>query len=118
MITDTSWHRMTEEFKQTASVFLYGLSDNPQTYIEQKAMILHLAQISAEISLAAERLAPARLVTYASALADKLDDFLRSSRIITADKTATQARLGMIYAIKQVLETVLGIIGVTAPERM
>ena len=109
---------MKEDFQQNVSVFMYGLSANPLVYAGQKALILHLAAFPTEISLAADRLAPARLVPYASDLADKLDSFLRSSQIITADKTATQARLGMIFAIKQVLENVLGIMGVTAPERM
>jgi len=118
LISESSWCRMKEEFHQNLSVFMYGLSDSPLVYADQKALILHLAAFPTEILLATDRLAPARLVPYASDLADKLDSFLRSSQIITADKTATQARLGMIFAIKQVLENVLGIMGVTAPERM
>ena len=39
-------------------------------------------------------------------------------RVITPDPDVTRARLGLIVATRQVLANTLGIIGVTAPERM
>jgi arginyl-tRNA synthetase len=61
---------------------------------------------------------PGRLARYAYDLANYLQKFYEVSRVITADAAVTKARLGLILATKQVLVNVLGIIGVSAPDRM
>ena len=71
-----------------------------------------------EVREAAFARLPGRLARYAYDVANYLQKFYEVSRVITEDQAVTKARLGLIVATRQVLANVLGIIGVSAPERM
>ena len=66
---------------------------------------------------AAER-APQRIAKYAYELAGLFHHFYRECRILGVEKEVTEARLGLITAVKYVLTHALAILGVSAPEHM
>ncbi len=59
-----------------------------------------------------------RLPYYAMQLATTFHDFYEKCRVISDDKELSQARLALVNATKIVLENVLGVMGISAPERM
>ena len=59
-----------------------------------------------------------RLPQYATDLADVFHGFYENCRVITEDKELTEARLALVLATKIVLKNTLGLMGISAPERM
>ena len=59
-----------------------------------------------------------RIPQYAVDLATVFHQFYRDCRVISDNKTLTQARLSLIFATKTVLKNTLNLMGVNAPERM
>jgi arginyl-tRNA synthetase len=59
-----------------------------------------------------------RLPTYALEISDAFHRFYEKCKVITEDKKLTNARLSLILAVKIVLENVLELMGVSAPEKM
>jgi arginyl-tRNA synthetase len=67
---------------------------------------------------AARDLAPYRLTYYAEELATAFHSFYTRCPVITEQTSLAQARLYLADATRSVLALVLGLIGVSAPERM
>lgn len=59
-----------------------------------------------------------RLPQYAMDLATVFHQFYRDCRVISEDKKLTQVRLSLVLATKIVLKNTLGLMGISAPERM
>jgi arginyl-tRNA synthetase len=70
------------------------------------------------ITIAARELAPNKLTHYAEDLASVFHSFYTQHKVITDDEQLTLARLYLAQATKSVLALVLGLLGVSAPERM
>jgi len=70
------------------------------------------------VETAARDLEPHRIVFHALDLAGAFHRYYNRQRILTEDRTSTQARLALVRAVQQVLRGALGLAGVTAPERM
>ena len=81
-------------------------------------LLRKLAELEEVVEFCAERRAPHRLTGYAEDLAALFHSFYRDCRVVTDDESLTRARLFAVRAVKQVLEIVLGLIGVSAPEKM
>jgi len=96
---------------------LYDKQDN-QIVFHQKALVKRLEAFPAEVIEAARLMLPGRIARYAYDLANDLQKFYEVSRVMTDDLSVSKARLGLIFATRQVLANALGIIGVSAPERM
>ncbi len=81
-----------------------------------------LAKIIADFPNAAakaeEQLKPHIIANYVQMLADSFNSFYHACPVITEDKALMAARLALIQAVKQVLETGLGLLGIEAVERM
>ena len=71
-----------------------------------------------EMGEAAARRATHRIATYGYDLATAFHRFYTDCRIVTDDAGLTQARLWLVEAAKSALLAVLGVLGITAPERM
>ena len=71
-----------------------------------------------EVVQSAEHRAPHRIARYLFDLASMFHSFYRQGRIIGVDPSLQQARLGLITAIALVLRQGLGILGISAPEKM
>jgi arginyl-tRNA synthetase len=81
-------------------------------------LLRKLAELPEVVEQTAERLAPHKLTTYAEDLAATFHQFYTVCQVISDDPALTGARLSLLDASRIVLETVLGLLGVSAPERM
>ncbi len=77
-----------------------------------------LSEFSEVVESAARDLAPHRLTRYAEELAATFHQFYTVCRVMTDDAELTGARLYAVDATRSALETVLALLGVSAPERM
>lgn len=81
-------------------------------------LLKQMARFTDATESALESLEPQVLATYLQGLATAFHKFYVDCRVITADQRLTQARLALIYATRIVLANGLGILGLTAPEKM
>ncbi|HSL10089.1 MAG TPA: arginine--tRNA ligase [Actinomycetota bacterium] len=77
-----------------------------------------LADVPGVIATAADLRAPHRLAHASQDLAARFHRFYTDCRVVGDDAELTQARLWLCRATKQVLANLLGLLGVSAPERM
>jgi arginyl-tRNA synthetase len=84
----------------------------------ERELVRRLLEYPGEVAGAAERRAPHRLAAYAMATAADFHAFYRDCQVIGAEKPLQSARLGISVAAKLVLASTLGLLGVSAPERM
>jgi arginyl-tRNA synthetase len=77
-----------------------------------------LADVPRLIATAAEQRAPHRLTHAAQDLAATFHHFYTECRVVSDDAVLTHARLWLSRATKQVLGTLLDLVGVSAPESM
>lgn len=89
------------------------LKEEPELALARK-----LADFPGEVASAAGGLAPQRIARYLHELAGLLHSFYNSHRVITSDQALTAARLVLMDATRITLKNALGLLGLTAPERM
>ncbi|WP_168123085.1 arginine--tRNA ligase [Paenibacillus sp. HB172176] len=77
-----------------------------------------LGELPGEIAEAAAHYAPHRLIRYVYELASQFHSYYRAERVITEDAEQTTARLALLGAIRIAIANVLGLVGVSAPQRM
>ena len=77
-----------------------------------------LSEFTEVAESAAADLAPYRLTRYAEDLATVFHQFYTVCRVMSDDPALTAARLYAVDATRSVLETVLALLGVSAPEKM
>jgi arginyl-tRNA synthetase len=77
-----------------------------------------LADVPGLIAIAADHRAPHRLTHAAQDLAATFHRFYTECRVVSDDAGLTQARLWLSWATKQVLGSLLDLVGVSAPESM
>lgn len=88
------------------------------TMPEEQRLIKILHRFGEEMLIAAETLEPGRIAAYLKELAAAFHRFYVAIRIIGSEKELAEARLAMAEAVKIVIKNGLGILGVSAPERM
>lgn len=86
--------------------------------VEEKQLIKQLLNYPEVLEQAASRLEPYRVATYLMALAADLHTYYHKYRVVGDDVDLMQARLLLMRAIGQVIRDGLGVLGVSAPERM
>ncbi|MDP2911892.1 MAG: arginine--tRNA ligase [Candidatus Omnitrophota bacterium] len=77
--------------------------------------LMHYPKI---VEAAASNLEPSILLTYLQDLAGLFHSYYNAYRIVTDDKPLTEARITLIQAVKKVIASGLGLLGVTALEKM
>ena len=82
------------------------------------ALARKLADFPEEVASAAAGLAPQRIARYLHELAGLLHSFYNSHRVITPEQDLSEARLVLVNATRITLKNALGLLGLTAPERM
>jgi arginyl-tRNA synthetase len=82
------------------------------------ALLRMLAAYEELVPVAAELRAPHRLTRYAEDLAAAFHRFYGECRVLTDDAELSSARWWLCTATRQVLANTLGLIGVSAPDRM
>lgn len=118
VISAAQWEQYQKDYRASDEVFAPAFDSDPQVFEHQKALVMCLESFPEEVREAVISRQPGRLARYAYDLANYLQKFYEVSRVITDQAPVTKARLGLVLATKQVLANVLGIIGVSAPERM
>ena len=78
-----------------------------------------LLELPAEVAEAAERRAPHRLCAYAQAIAADFHAFYRDCQVLGLDDPdVEESRLGLSLVSKRAIAQTLGLLGISAPERM
>ena len=85
---------------------------------EERDLLKKMAALPSEIIVAARLMEPHRLARYVLDLAGLFHTFYNSQRVLVDDEGLRRARLSLVAAVKQIISNVLGILGVSAPERM
>ncbi len=107
------------------SIFAKVQSKNPKTknleLLREESelqLIKQILRFSEIIEDASKDYQLQRVPQYALDLADSFHKFYEKCKVISEDKKLTDARLSLILATKIVLENVLELMGVSAPEKM
>jgi arginyl-tRNA synthetase len=88
------------------------------THETEIELLRALADVPAVLAKAAALRAPHRLAHAAQDIAARFHRFYTECRVVGEDPGLTQARLWLCRATQQVLANLLGVLGVSAPERM
>jgi arginyl-tRNA synthetase len=85
----------------------------------ERALVKRLLGLPDEVLEAAQRRAPQRLCAYAGATAADFHAFYRDCRVVGAEGEGVQeSRLALCVATKRAIARALGLLGISAPERM
>ncbi len=85
---------------------------------EEIRIIKSLASLPETIQSAAESFEPHRITSYLHNLAGELHSFYNCHRVLSDDPGLTTSRLFMLATVATVIKSALGLLGVSAPERM
>ncbi|MEA1967110.1 MAG: arginine--tRNA ligase [Thermodesulfobacteriota bacterium] len=97
-----------------------GWSDSVAALVESEEinLIKILASFPETVEKSARTLHPHVVFTYLMRLASAFHGYYNKHKVLTEDKDITLARLGLISAVKIVIKNGLGLLGVSAPEKM
>jgi arginyl-tRNA synthetase len=85
----------------------------------EKALIKRLLEFPDEVRAAAARRAPHRICAYSTAVAADFHAFYRDCQVLGAEGDGIEAsRLALCLATKRTIAAALGLLGISAPERM
>jgi len=85
---------------------------------EEIELIKHLANFEAVIEKSARELEPHRVTFYLMELAGLFHPYYNKNRVVTEDRGLTEARLLLLKATGAVAGIGLGLLGISAPEKM
>lgn len=85
---------------------------------EERDLLKKIADLPSEIGTAARLMEPHRMARYVLDLAGLFHTFYNSQRVLVDEEGLRKPRLALVRSTQQVLANVLGVLGVTAPERM
>jgi arginyl-tRNA synthetase len=85
----------------------------------EKLLVKRLLEFPEEVRTAAARRAPHRICAYSTAVAADFHAFYRDCQVVGAEGEGVEAsRLALCLATKRTIAAALGLLGVSAPERM
>jgi arginyl-tRNA synthetase len=84
----------------------------------EEALIKHLGQFAERVEVAALRREPHQVVNYLRELANLFHSWYNAHQFIVDDGELRDARVALALAVGQVLRNGLGLLGVSAPDRM
>jgi arginyl-tRNA synthetase len=85
----------------------------------EKALVKRLLEFPDEVREAAARRAPHRVCAYSTAVAADFHAFYRDCQVLGAEGEGVQdSRLALCLATKRTIAAALGLLGISAPERM
>jgi arginyl-tRNA synthetase len=88
-------------------------------HVTERALIEQLLAFPAELAEAAERRAPHRIAAYALELAQTFTAFYRDCHVVGAQPEAVESlRIALCVASAGTIARCLGLLGVSAPEKM
>ena len=95
-----------------------GAEPSLLTHEAEQALIRKLLLLPEVIEEVVDELAPHRLSHYAQELAQSFHVFYTQCRVLTDDEPLSRARLLLLEATRITLARTLGLMGISAPERM
>ena len=101
-----------------AKVRLSGANLSPLASRYEEALLRRLADFPDEIALAARELAPHLVTFYLKELAAEFHSYYNAEQFLVDEKQLREARLALVVAVGQVIRNGLGVLGVSAPEKM
>jgi arginyl-tRNA synthetase len=85
----------------------------------EKVLVKRLLEFPEEVRTAAARRAPHRICAYSTAVAADFHAFYRDCQVVGAEEPGVEAsRLALCLATKRTIAAALGLLGISAPERM
>jgi arginyl-tRNA synthetase len=85
----------------------------------EKVLVKRLLEFPEEVRAAAGRRAPHRICAYSTAVAADFHAFYRDCQVVGAEGEGVEAsRLALCLATKRTIAAALGLLGISAPERM
>jgi arginyl-tRNA synthetase len=85
----------------------------------EKALIKRLLEFPEEVRAAAARRAPHRICAYSTAVAADFHAFYRDCQVVGAEgEDVERSRLALCLCAKRTIAAALGLLGISAPERM
>jgi arginyl-tRNA synthetase len=91
----------------------------PSLQESEKLLIKRLLEFPEEVRTAAARRAPHRICAYSTAVAADFHAFYRDCQVVGAEGEGVEAsRLALCLATKRTIAAALGLLGISAPERM
>ncbi len=107
-----------EGAEERAAAADFGAAEGPVEPSE-RTLIKRLCELPDEVAETAERRAPHRLCAYAMEVARDFHAFYRDCQVIGAEGAGVEeSRLGLSLLTKRTIARTLGLIGISAPERM
>lgn len=97
---------------------LNGVDLVPLNNPHETALMQRLSSYPETVANAATELAPHVIANYLKDLASDLHSYYNEYKFLIEDETVKLARLSLISATQQVLKNGLGLLGVSAPEKM
>ncbi len=91
---------------------------SPLTHPREFALLAKLADYPEALSRALEELGPHQVAFYLRELAADLHAYYNAERVLVDEEAVKMARLALMCATRQVLRNGLGLLGVSAPDRM
>jgi arginyl-tRNA synthetase len=85
---------------------------------EERDLIKKLAAFCDTLALAEKTMSPHHFTAYLMELADIYHNFYEKRKVLTDDTALTSARLKLIESVMIIIQTGLGLLGVSCPERM
>jgi arginyl-tRNA synthetase len=105
-----------EEAQSAAAVEAAG---RPALEESEKALVKRLLEFPEEVRTAAARRAPHRICAYSTAVAADFHAFYRDCQVVGAGGEGVESsRLALCLATKRTIAAALGLLGISAPERM
>lgn len=101
----------------------FGLAEQEKLILpEERELLLRAAELDEVVKDAANVLEPHRLIYFCQELVKIFHGYFtkyrHTEKIISDDQEKSQARLSLIFAVKQTIFNALNILGISAPERM
>jgi arginyl-tRNA synthetase len=85
----------------------------------EKVLVKRLLEFPEEVRVAAQRRAPHRICAYATAVAADFHAFYRDCQVVGAEGPGVESsRLALCLATMRTIAAALGLLGISAPERM
>jgi len=94
-------------------------SGRPPLEESEKVLVKRLLEFPEEVRVAAARRAPHRICAYSTAVAADFHAFYRDCQVVGAEGEGVEgSRLALCLATKRTIAAALGLLGISAPERM
>ena len=84
----------------------------------EASLLAKLAEYPESLERALDELGPHQVAFYLRELAGEMHSYYNAERVLVEDEALKMARVALLLATRQVLRNGLGLIGVTAPDKM